>query len=227
MAQYGLSNYVNEPTRVQGGSATYIDCLLASDFEDLDCRVIDLGLSDHRAVCCRVSVGQLRQVPRKVTYRNFKCFDEHRFRTALETRDWAPFDSSVAATDPESAALDLVGLVGRTFVAEIPLKSFILRQNRVPYMTQEIKGDIAVRNNLRRKSVAADQKAEVEAIERPGEDREAKLATEAKEAHRIARNGVTSKLRRAEAEFERAAGDRKTTEKLIDVIVNSLVPYCH
>ena len=102
MNSHGMSQHVNEPTRVVPNvSATLIDHIYSNFSENI--QFIDIpkiGLSDHYPVffTCKVNSCITKATHHTIKYRSFKNFDEARFNEDLELIPWV-FDTADDALD--------------------------------------------------------------------------------------------------------------------------------
>ena len=87
----GLTQLVNEPTRVTKDSTTLIDHIYTNNEENIQyISVKQICSSDHFAVfCSRKAHSEIDKTKHQtITYRSFKTFDESRFLTDLSLVPW-------------------------------------------------------------------------------------------------------------------------------------------
>ena len=87
----GLTQLVNEPTRVTNASQTIIDHIYTNTEENIQrVHVERLCLSDHYAVFCnrKTQSNISKNIHQTITYRSFKNFEENRFLNDLNSVPW-------------------------------------------------------------------------------------------------------------------------------------------
>ena len=87
----GLTQLVNEPTRVTNASQTIIDHIYTNTEENIQrVHVERLCLSDHYAVFCnrKTQSNISKNIHQTITHRSFKNFEENRFLNDLNSVPW-------------------------------------------------------------------------------------------------------------------------------------------
>ena len=93
----GLTQLVNEPTRVTSDSRTLIDHIYTNNEDNIQSiKVEKLCLSDHYGIFCNRSAHvsfEKNDEHQYITYRSFKMFDEPRFLNDLAMVPWEIIES--------------------------------------------------------------------------------------------------------------------------------------
>lgn len=87
---FGLTQLINEPTRITSESTTLIDYIITSNV-NLVCSssvVCVHELFDHHLIRCTVDIPQHKRHPVIRTYRNFKNFNFNQFESDLRSIPW-------------------------------------------------------------------------------------------------------------------------------------------
>ena len=85
----GLKQHVKSPTRITNNSATLIDLALSNTKLIEECKVIELGLSDHSLITVKRTFKHKKVPPRFISTRSFKNFNEEAFLNDLGDLDWS------------------------------------------------------------------------------------------------------------------------------------------
>ena len=140
MNSHGMSQHINEPTRVVPNvSATLIDHIYSSFSENI--QFIDIpkiGLSDHYPVFFTRKVNSRipKAIHHTIKYRSFKNFDEPRFNEDLKSIPW----NIIKVFDTADDALDTwYSLFSEVVDKHIPLKQHRVKKvNQPNWLTPEI-----------------------------------------------------------------------------------------
>ena len=87
----GLTQLINEPTRVTQESQTLIDYIYTNNEETIQCVYVEkMCISDHFAVFCyrKSHASACKHIHQVITYRSFKNIDEANFRSDLSCVPW-------------------------------------------------------------------------------------------------------------------------------------------
>ena len=85
----GLTQHVKSPTRITNNSATLIDLALSNSKLIEECKVIELGLSDHSLITVKRTFKHKKVPPRFISTRSFKNFNEEAYLDDLGDLDWS------------------------------------------------------------------------------------------------------------------------------------------
>lgn len=151
MSSHGISQHVNEPTRVvPNASATLIDHIY-SNFSD-NIQYVDvpkIGLSDHYPVFLTRKVNS--HIPKvthhTIKYRSFKNFDESKFNEDLASVPW----DVIKVFDNVDDALDAwYSLFSDVIDKHVPLKQHRVKNiNQPSWLTPEIIDSIKTRDRFK------------------------------------------------------------------------------
>ena len=85
LSQFGCSVVNKEPTRVTETTATLIDLVVTNNPKWIrKCRVLDLGISDHKLVSATLSLKATRPPPRIINTRNYKLLKKEKFQQEIQ-----------------------------------------------------------------------------------------------------------------------------------------------
>ena len=145
-----LTQYVSSPTRVTEYSSSTIDLALSNSKHAGNCKVIDLGISDHSLVYIRREKIKIERKPRTITTRSFKNFNQEAFLEDLGNLDWS---NVVESNDIDSATdafnSNLISALDR----HAPLVQKRIRHDSPPWLNDGLLDAIKERDYL--KKVAA------------------------------------------------------------------------
>ena len=95
---YGLSQMINEPTRITAKSSTPIDlCIASAPANVVNSGVMHLSISDHSLVYTIRKAHYVRDGVRHIETRTMKNFNSENFLSYLEQRQW---DNVYCSDDP-------------------------------------------------------------------------------------------------------------------------------
>ena len=143
MVNYGLSNIVKDKTCFKNpNNPSCIDLILTNKPRSFQhTTTFDIGLSDfHRMVLTSFKCIFDKREPKEVVYRNYKNFENKKFREELGTiihgtADWESFELSTLKVIDRHA----------------PIKKKTIRANHKPYVTKELRKAIMKKNQLAKK----------------------------------------------------------------------------
>ncbi|MEM6812708.1 MAG: endonuclease/exonuclease/phosphatase family protein, partial [Pseudomonadota bacterium] len=98
-----LTQHVTSPTRVTNTSSTMIDLVLSNSLNAKDCKVVDLGLSDHSLLHIRRDKLTICRPQKSVTSRSYKNFNEELFLADLKSMDWTNVTNTHCLDDAAEA----------------------------------------------------------------------------------------------------------------------------
>ena len=144
---YSLSNLIKEPTcfkNIQNPSS--IDVILTNRWRSFqNSTVIETGLSDHHKLTITVMKGFFqKQVPKTISYRDYKNFNENIFRNELLRELYNRDKVTVCYDTFEEICIRLLTI-------HAPLKQRYVRANNSPFMTKTLSKAVMTRSRLRNK----------------------------------------------------------------------------
>jgi hypothetical protein len=93
-ADYHLAQLISEPTRCCKTTSTLIDHLYISDRSLIgNSGVVQLQLSDHRAIFGTLSAGRVKAPRKIINYRSFRRIDAELFSSDMRTQPWCVLDA--------------------------------------------------------------------------------------------------------------------------------------
>ena len=155
MNTFGLTQMVNEPTRVTENSATLIDHVYIADsnlVQEIYITVPNITISDHYPIVITMKSGKKREKKghKYTLYRNFKNFDEDSFRRDLATANWNLIND---AKDPNVALTEFNKIILNTLNRHAPMKTKrVKKQVKPKWFNTEVQFAICKRNKIRRSS---------------------------------------------------------------------------
>ena len=153
MNNYNLKQVIHDYTRVTGTTKTCIDHIMTNRPECVfKSGVINCGISDHDSVYMikKLRVPAPKLPPRTLSVRNFKKFDLKSFRKELME---VPFDQIKNVTNDANE----MWLIWKAFFLDLlnkhaPITNIKVRNNKLPYVTSELRKLIRQRDYLRAKA---------------------------------------------------------------------------
>ena len=175
-----MQNIVVENTRETQTTSTLID-LIVTTRRDLisKCRVIPLGISDYSLVYATMKLKNKRPPPKYIKTRDYKKLNVNNFRQDIES---APFHVATIFNEPNDVLWAWQTLFNSVCDKHVPWKEVKIRSRSDPWITNEIR--FKINNRYRIFKAALETKCP-------------KLWSK----YEIARNEVTSALRRAKASY--------------------------
>ena len=140
---YNLESIVNKPTCFKNPkNPSCIDLMLTNKQERfLKAKTVETGLSDfHKMVVSVFKTSFKKQKPKIVTYRDYKYFDNEKFRESLIT---------CFSTGKNISYDTFENLVLQTLGKMAPIKQKHIRGNQSPFMNKDIHKAIMTRTRLR------------------------------------------------------------------------------
>ena len=180
---FGLKQIICSPTRITSVTATLIDHIYVTGFEDVISTVDELHVSDHCAVTCMISrttpVGN-EQLHRTNTYRSMKKLDISALCADLDAIQWLDL------LDSASNVNDMVSIFNTNFLKvwnkHAPLVTRRARKRKTPWLHD----DVITLCNERNAAYKQFLRARTDVNHRN---------------YKIIRNAVTDAVRRAKREF--------------------------
>ena len=150
---YGLTQLITEPTRVTQHSRTLIDlCLTNSPDKISNSGVVDIGISDHCAIFLTRKISHFRSFVHKTAeVRQLKNFNEDEFLRDLRMNEW---NRVSILNNPNEMWNSWKHLLMSVIDKHAPLKTKRIRNNRSPWITNELVGEIHKRDFLKKKATS-------------------------------------------------------------------------
>ena len=109
---------------------------------------VTTGLSDYHSLICTMSRNHISRIkPIKITYRDFKKFNEHNF-----LNDLGNALREINFEESEDGFSCFAEIFDDTTNIHAPLKNKYLRGNNAPFVTKELRKEIRHRSRLRNKA---------------------------------------------------------------------------
>ncbi len=145
---YDLTNIVKEPTCFKKPDGTLIDPIIVRNSRRFKKPInVKCGLSDHHnLVACITKVNVPHKVPKKITYRSLKTFNEDDFKKEVSN---IPFHVGDIFTDESDKYWFKRELFSDVLNEHAPIKQRAIKDNFVPYMNSALRKEIYKRNMLR------------------------------------------------------------------------------
>jgi len=147
---FGLSQIINEPTRVALHSSTLIDYIIVCD----DVSIADSGvlavqnIADHSLVYCTIDVASAPSDPVVHVYRNFRQFNLQEFLTDLYS---IPFFTIFDMQDIDDKLVFLVQNINFLFDLHAPLRTTTFKGKNKPWVTDNLKQISKLKKAARRR----------------------------------------------------------------------------
>ena len=150
---YGLTQLITEPTRVTQYSRTLIElCLTNSPDKIANSGVVDIGISDHCAIFLTRKLSHFRSFVHKTAeVRQLKNFNEDEFLRDLRMNEW---NRVSILNNPNEMWNSWKHLLMSVIDKHAPLKTKRIRNNRSPWITNELVGEIHKRDFLKKKATS-------------------------------------------------------------------------
>jgi hypothetical protein len=147
---YGCTNIVRKPTCFKSNVPTLLDVVITNvpkSLQHVTC--IDCDLSDfHHMVCFATKMHAPVIKKRHITYRSYKKFDENAYSQDLAN---IPYQVSEVFDDVDDAYWFCQTLISQVIDEHAPLKKRIIKSNQVPYMNDQLRKAINVKNMIKRR----------------------------------------------------------------------------
>lgn len=144
---YGLTQIVDEPTRISRTGVSLLDVILISDEELLSSTgVYDMhGITDHRLTYADLKFCVDKPCPKYYTYRDFKNFDYNEFLLSLYNVDW---DFIYILPDVDSKVQFMSNTLVNLFNLHAPLRTIRITKAKAPWLTYPLRLMIKEREKL-------------------------------------------------------------------------------
>ncbi|XP_063902507.1 uncharacterized protein LOC135122238 [Zophobas morio] len=137
MSSHNCQQLINDPTRVTPDSETLLDLIfVSSDLQVIESEVLDLMISEHNTVSCKIALENQKPKPLLKTIRSYKNFDIHKFAEDANKIDWSRF-YQMSNIDEKLALFNHSLLM--LFEFHAPLKTIKVKQHYQPWYTDNLK----------------------------------------------------------------------------------------
>ena len=200
LISFQMNQVLAEPTRVTPISKTLIDVVITNSKERLShTGAYPLSISDHYLIYAIRKIGIPRGRPRFVEARNFKHFDESKFKNDLINATWPCIDNF---QDVNRALTAWTKVFLSVVDKHAPCRTRRIRNKPSPWLNPNIKQLMFKRDWLKRKATKTGM-------------------LEDWSAYRTSRNLVNKEVRLAKKRFyqsriNEASGDQKATWKVLN-----------
>ncbi len=181
LGNFGLKNVIKSPTRITDTTKTIIDLIIVSDLTKLQCSgVLDYQIADHKFVYAVLKLRKKNMRPAIRTVKNYKKFDQERFRQELSNTPWwvcSTFD------DLEDSTWAWDTIYKNVVKDHVSTRRAKIRQKSLPWIDGKIRKEMNKRYKLLKACDGTD-----------------KTSDTWKEYKKI-KNKVTKMLRKAEAQY--------------------------
>ena len=148
---YDLTNVVSSPTCYKSTSRpTLLDGIITNTPQRLFSHLnVNIGVSDcHNIVCAATKLNATRVIPRKITYRSYRKFNDDVFVKELGN---TPFQVCEIFDDSDDQMWMYSKLVSDVLNEHAPVKHRTVKTNQVPYMNGQLRKAINVKAMLSRR----------------------------------------------------------------------------
>ena len=150
LASLGLKQLISTPTRITRESKTLIDIICSNEPEKINSvKVISAGMSDHELICCSRKVNNVKNHARIITCRNFANYEQKLFCEELESMN---FNQVFASSCVNAAWSTLKNILQQCIDKHAPLIEKKVKGRLCPWLTQEVKREMNLRDGLLRKA---------------------------------------------------------------------------
>ena len=142
---FNLTQMVSSPTRVTDSTATLLDVIITTNANQIrEVKIIESSLSDHDLVYAILWRKKLRAKPVYITTRCFKRYQPEAFYADIEQAPWSVLDVFDDVNDKLFAFNELFCDIMDKYA---PIKKIKLRGRPLPYVTDEIRHLMKVRDH--------------------------------------------------------------------------------
>ena len=141
---------VKEATRITENTATLIDIIITNNPSVIVCtKTVPIAFSDHDLIGCVRKLHHLKYASRVINCRNTKNYSKELMCDELSTQDWTPVYES---TDVNYAWTCMKNTILSCFDKLAPVIKKRIRGKPSPWLTDELKKAMNIRDMLLRKS---------------------------------------------------------------------------
>ena len=150
LASIGLKQLISSPTRITRESKTLIDVICSNEPHNIhSVKVIPAGLSDHELIGCALKLNNVKFNPRIITCRNFTNYDQKLFCDDLNSVN---FDDVFSSSCVNKAWTFFRNVLQQCIDKHAPLISKKVKGRLCPWLTQDVKREMNLRDGLLRKA---------------------------------------------------------------------------
>ena len=142
-----LTRHVTTPTRVTNLSSSLIDLAISNSKYIKECKVVDLGMSDHSLVYLRRDRIKISRPHKTITSRSYKNFNEERFLEGLGSLDWS---NVVNADCLDNAANSFNENILKVLDKHAPLTTKRVSSSNPPWVDENLLDAINERDYLKK-----------------------------------------------------------------------------
>ena len=145
---YGFLQIIDEPTRVTDRSATLLDPIFVNTKDIVvSSGIIDTSvISDHMMTFCNIDIPLNTRIPKFVTFRDFKTFNEHDFLNDVASIPW---DNIYYFYDIEDKISFLTDNLNSLFGIHAPFRTVRVNKPHAPWLTVAVKSLMKERDKAR------------------------------------------------------------------------------
>ena len=200
LINFQFMQVLNEPSRVTPKTKTLIDLVITNSVESLShSGVYPLSISDHNLIYAVRKIGIPREQPRLIETRNFRHFNESKFKSDLINSTWPLIANFQNVNDAWSAWKEVfIGVVDK----HMPCRIVKIRNKPSPWLNSNVKQVMFKRDWLKKTASKS-------------------CSPEDWAAYRQQRNLANREIRHAKKCFykkqiEEASGDQRATWKILN-----------
>lgn len=153
----GLKQIITQPTRVctsvLGTSSTCIDHIYSNVSDQCSKAVsVSIGCSDHTIIGVTRKTKLPKGGRRVIHRRSYKYFNQEHYINDIQATDW----SEVCADDnPDSALYRFMEILMNIIDKHVPVSKSTVRQRCAPWLDDDLKELMQIRDNAKKKSVTS------------------------------------------------------------------------
>lgn len=147
---YNFTQLISEPTRVTNTTASLLDPIFITNPSLVSqSNVINVDeISDHKLVCCNLTITVPKNINKLITFRDFKNFDHNVFLHDLTILPW---HTLLHANDIDTKVEMLNTFILQTFDKHAPLRVIRVTKTKAPWLTEALKAMMRRRDEALRK----------------------------------------------------------------------------
>ena len=146
---YGFKQLIEKPTRITDKGESLIDIIATNNASVISkSGVISLSFSDHEMVGCTRKMNNLKFEQKTIYCRDYRNYDPIKMNDDLRKVNWEPI---YLMTNVNDAWSFLKILLSNTFDKHAPMITKHIRGKPCPWLSEEIKAQMNVRDQLYRK----------------------------------------------------------------------------
>ena len=131
----GLRQTIREPTRLANNRNSCLDLFITNADNSLNARVVNINLSDHLLILCSKQHIKIPKVKCNFIGRSYRNYDADVFKHNIIEANWENFDNN----DTVTGKWEILEEIIRSNIDNMcPLKSFKIKQEKEPWITNEL-----------------------------------------------------------------------------------------